>query len=300
MSCRAGSNIKIEPVKIWFANQYQACIHLLQDASATYNNKYFTIDGDGENFYVWYNYNAGGTDPAVASRTEIEVAVGVGDTKAEIVAATIAAINAEAGLKAIADERQTDRLILKVLSYAVAGASAIGTMTSALWSQDVLSSGFFQDLGFTDGDLELTMDQQLVDVTAMQKGSTIIAAIVNGINVELAVALKEVTEENLERLIDLTTGSTATSGGSTVRGYGTGQNSRNVLDYAARLILHPVRLADNVYTSDVCMPLAYPKVDSLMFSGENPQMLNLTFRVFGDEFLPAGVDTAMFGDHTKF
>lgn len=299
MSCRSGANVKIEPVKVWLANQYTACIHLLQDASATYNNKYWTIDADGTNYYVWYNYNAGGTDPAVAGRTEIEVAVSTGDTKAEIVAATIVAINLIAGLKAVADAKQTDRLILKVLSYNVAGASAIGTMTAPLWSQDILASGFKHDLGFTDGDIELTMDQQLVDVNAHQAGAEIIASIVNGMNVEMSLALKEVTEENLAKIIDDISGGTYTSGADTFRGFGSGQNSQNVLDNACRLFLHPVRLADNVYTSDLCCPLAYPKLDSLMFSGENPQMLNLTFRVFKDEFMPSAIDKVFIGDHTK-
>lgn len=298
MSCRSGANVKIEPVKVWLANQYTSCIHLLQDGSATYSAKYWTIDGDGTNYYVWYNTGAS-VDPAVAGRTGIEVSITVTDTKAEIVAETITEINAVTGLKAVADIKQTDRLILKVLSYQVAGASAIGTMTAPLWEQDVLASGFFHDLGFTDGDVELTMDQQLVDVNAHQAGAEIIASIVNGMNVEMSLALKEVTEENLAKIINDISGGTYTSGLNEYRGYGSGQNSRNVLDNACRLVLHPVRLADTVYTSDLCCPLAYPKADSLLFSGENPQLLNVTFRVFRDEFMPAAIDKVFIGDHTK-
>lgn len=299
MSCRSGSNVKIEPVKVWFAQQFQACLEFLANGSATYNNKYWTLDASIANYYIWYNYNSTGVDPLVAGRTAIPVAVAVNATKAAIAASTLAAINAVTGLKAVADPRNTAKIMVKVLSYNVAGAAAIGTMTGALLEIEAMASGFFQDLGFSDGDLEVTLDQLLVDVGAHQAGAEIIAAIINGMNVELSVALKEVTEENLALIIDDTTGGTFTSGLNEYRGYGSGQNSRNVLDRAARLILHPVRLADTVYTSDLCMPLAYPKLESLLFSGENPQLLNLTFRVFRDEFLNSAIDKVFIGDHTQ-
>lgn len=297
MSCRSGSNVKIEPVKIWFAQQFLACLEILADGSATYSAKYWLLDADGTNYYVWYNTGAS-VDPAVAGRTGIEVAITVTDTKAEIVAATIVEINLVTGLKALVDPRNSAKFVVKVLSYNVAGNATIGTMTGALLSIDLMASGFFHDMGFSDGDLEVTLDQQLVDVNAHQAGAEMIAAIVNGMNVELSVALKEVTEENLAKIIDDTTGGTYTLGLNEYRGYGSGQNSQNVLDRAARLILHPVRLADNVYTSDLCMPLAYPKLDSLLYSGENPQLLNLTFRVFRDEFMPAAIDKVFIGNHT--
>jgi len=297
MSCRSGANVKIEPVKIWFAQQYQACMEILVDGSATFSAKHWTVDGDGTNHYFWYNTGAS-VDPAPAGRTGHVVAILVTDTKAQIVTKTLTAINLVSGLKGTLDIKNSAKFILKVLSYNVAGASTIGTMTSVLMSQDVLSSGFYHDFGFSDGDLEVTLDQQLVDVNAHQAGAEMIAAIVNGMNVELSVALKEVTEENLARIIDNTTGGTYTLGPDSFRGYGSAQNSRNVLDFAARLILHPVRLADTVYTSDLCMPLAYPKLDSLLYSGENPQLLNLTFRVFRDEFLPAAIDKVFIGNHT--
>jgi hypothetical protein len=160
--------------------------------------------------------------------------------------------------------------------------------------------GFFHDFGFTDGDLELTLDQQLLDVSAHQSGTEVLTSLVTGMNVELGVVLKEVGADNLERLIELTTGGAFTPGsGTKLQGYGSGQNSLNVLDKAGRLILHPARLPDNDYTQDFCCWLAYPKIDSLTFSGENPQTISVTFRVFRDDFIDGAVNKVAIGDHTQ-
>ncbi len=66
------------------------------DTSGNRNNTYFTFNSAGDlyGFYVWFNINAAGTDPAVAGRTGIEVAGATNATAATLATAAITAINA--------------------------------------------------------------------------------------------------------------------------------------------------------------------------------------------------------------
>ena len=66
--------------------------------AAGLNSKYFLISSGGNavNYYVWFNYNSTGVNPAPAGKTAIVVALAVGDSVATIITKTIAAINAVA------------------------------------------------------------------------------------------------------------------------------------------------------------------------------------------------------------
>ena len=68
------------------------------DTAGSRNNTYFTFwsAGNVQGFYVWFNINAAGTDPAVANMTGIEVAGATGATAATLATAAIAAIAANA------------------------------------------------------------------------------------------------------------------------------------------------------------------------------------------------------------
>lgn len=295
---RAQENIKLEPMEVKFAQVQTDCITVLGDTGTNLDNKYFLFSSSTTDYYVWYSLAGSGTDPALAGKTGIEVPFVNNDNATAVALATVTAINAEAGLAALVDPRASNRVILKVLEYAAGTPAAAGNVVGFTFTP--VHAGFLHDFGYTDGDLELTMDQQLLDITAHQAGTEILTALVTGMNVELGVVLKETKSENLTRLIELTTGGSHTPGGGTkLQGYGSGQNSLNVLDKAGRLILHPARLVDTDYSEDFCCWLAYPKVDSFSFSGENPQTISVTFRVFRDDFLDDAINKVAIGDHTQ-
>lgn len=66
------------------------------DVSGSKNSTYFNFSsaGDAHLFYVWFNINAAGVDPAPAGRVGIEVDGATGATAATLATAAIAAINA--------------------------------------------------------------------------------------------------------------------------------------------------------------------------------------------------------------
>lgn len=72
------------------------------DAASITTGDYFYINSanDETEYYVWYNKASGGGDPAPAGKTAIPVAIGGGDTAAQVASATQAAIDALADFSA--------------------------------------------------------------------------------------------------------------------------------------------------------------------------------------------------------
>lgn len=300
MSCRSAANIKIEPMKVWFAQVPTFCIDVEAETGTNLGGKYFTFSVPGGTKYQpWYDKDNASVAPgALSGHTLVEVDIVAGDSAADVAAALIAELNTLTDVIALADPKNAGRVIIKAKGYEAVAAPTVGTLTGH--TVESVSLGFFHDFGYTDGDLEVSTEQQVQDINAHQSGVEPITSVINGLNAELSVALKEISQENLERLIELTSGGAYTpGGGDKLIGFGSGQNFSNVLDRAGRLILHPVRLVDSDNSQDWCLWLAYPKLDSLVFSGENPELINVTFTAYRDEFIDSNIDKLAYGDHTQ-
>ncbi len=101
------------------------------DTSGNKNSTWwkFYSAGDAFGFYVWYNINASGVDPAPAGLTGIEVAGATNASAATLATATIAAINASAtaSLYVVATAGTSGHLIVTNKQYGDASAAANGT-----------------------------------------------------------------------------------------------------------------------------------------------------------------------------
>lgn len=111
------------------------------DTAGSRNNTYwvFYSAGNLRGFYVWFNINAAGTDPAVAGLTGIEVAGATGATAATLATASIAAINANttAAAYVFASAGASGHLILRQNfpgSYTAAANGAGGASAGATFS----------------------------------------------------------------------------------------------------------------------------------------------------------------------
>lgn len=82
-----------------FASHGAQTVVTVADSSGSLNNTYFLLNAPGgAGYYVWYNINSAGTDPAVAGRTGIEVDAATSATNSQIAIATRTAINTAAPL----------------------------------------------------------------------------------------------------------------------------------------------------------------------------------------------------------
>ncbi len=155
------------------------------------------------------------------------------------------------------------------------------------------------DLGYTDGDLEIVVDNSnLIDVTAHQEGSTVLDQIKTGDAVkEISVVLKEVSSANLALIKNGLGGSYTPGGGTEVIGVGGVNNFEGILQFAQKLIFHPVGVTGVL--QDWAAWKAVPVVTSLTSSGENINTLAITFKCFPDTTKKAGLQVLVFGDHTQ-
>lgn len=100
------------------------------DTSGNKNSTYFTFNGadDLNGYYVWFNINSAGVDPAVAGRTGIAVAGATNATAATLATAAITAINASAASSfVIASAGASGHVILTNIQYGAATDAANGT-----------------------------------------------------------------------------------------------------------------------------------------------------------------------------
>ena len=70
------------------------------DVAGSLNNKFFNYNTATINYYVWFNVNSAGTDPAVAGKTGVEVALATGATAGTVGTAVKTALDALAGVVA--------------------------------------------------------------------------------------------------------------------------------------------------------------------------------------------------------
>lgn len=89
-----------------------------------------------------------------------------------------------------------------------------------------------------------------------------------------------------------------TAGASDLVGWGSTKDFTGQLAESKKLVLHPVTREATDYVADFAFWKAYPLLGSIVKSGENPQNVEVTFKVFPDTSKPAAVRLFAMGDHT--
>lgn len=295
MSCGNIGNIKIEPVRLSWEIEEQTHVTCVADVSSSLNSKYFLLnDGENDKFYVWFNVGGAGVDPAPAGRTGITVAFAANSSASSIATAIAAAVDANAEFVASADGA------VVTITNADAGEAddTVDVDTGFTFAQ--CQEGGLLDLGLTEGDIEVTFEETLLSVTAHQTGVTPLADLRQGVVSEVALTMKEASPEKLKEIFAKAAGGTYTPlGGTELFGWGTSRQGLSTIVQARRLVMHPVALAASNHVRDLCFWKAYPMPESLVFSGENPQVVSLTFKIYLDDSKPEAIKQWAYGDYTQ-
>lgn len=298
MACTV-TNIKIEPANASWEVEEAWCIDTVADVAGSLNSKWFKIGMAGQttySHYVWLNVATLGVDPAPAGLTEVEVALSTGATATAVATAIQTAIDALTDFEAtISGNHVTVYCAVAGESAGVAeGTAATGfTFTQA-------SAGGSLDLGLLDGDIEVSFEETLFEVTAHQTGTSKIADLRQGVSAEVSLTLKESDKARYKEIFGAAGGAHTPSGGTEVFGWGKSKQGSNTIVQARRLVLHPVRLADGVYIDDLCFWKAYPMPETLTFSGENPKTLQVSFKCYLDEEKPDEIEMFGIGDWSQY
>lgn len=293
------ANIKIEPMKVIWGTDTMQVQKITCTAATSLNNKYFYFyDSAGAKHYAWFNVNSTGSDPAPdASATAHVVALATtNDTATQVATALTAVLTAVTGFDA------TSSGAIVTLTHTVAGFAQKAHDGNSTFTFELTTEGdSATDAGFTDGSIEVSSEEDLVDVTSHQTGSEILSHIRTGNKVSVTVNFKETTISQLRKIFRHPGDSHTPSGasGTEVFGLGSSRQFDQTIDQAKKLNLHPVVLESTDYDRDVTFWLAYPRLDSLAFSGEEILTVPVTFDVYRDTTKNAAIDKFCIGDATQ-
>jgi hypothetical protein len=157
-------------------------------------------------------------------------------------------------------------------------------------------------VGYLEGDISVTVEEQVVDITAHSEGTNVLDSIRTGKSCEVTMTLKESASGQFDTIVSSAGGATDSAGSSGVDviGWGSGKDFTGVSAQAGKLVLHPVTNAASDYSEDLAFWKAYPMLDSITISGENPRTMSVTFKCYPDLDLSASeIRLWIRGDHTQ-
>lgn len=298
MACNTTS-IKIQPSNVSWEIEEAWCVDTVADVASSLNSKWFKLGKAGQStysHYVWIDVGNTGVDPAPSGLTAIPVDISADATAAAVATAIQVAVDATSDFEAVVDSNHI------TIYTAVAGESAglaDGTAATGFTFTQAADGGQM-DLGLLDGDIELSMEETLLAVTAHQTGSNLIAELRQGFTCEVALVMKEADLNKYKEIFGAAGGFDTVSGGTEVFGWGVNKQGTNTIVQARRLIMHPVANAANDYSEDFCAWKAYPMPESIVYSGENPKTLSITFKCYLDSEKPDAIQLFCMKDWTQY
>lgn len=156
------------------------------------------------------------------------------------------------------------------------------------------------DLGAIDGDIEVSFREDTKEIVAHQTGTNILDEIRTGKGIEaITITFKETSVDNLSTLFSAASSGFTPEDGTAVIGWGTDKDFSSLLEDADKLVIHPVAAASDDYSRDMAFWKAYPVPGSLTKSGENEDLVSVTFKIFPDRTLEPEVQYFVLGDHTQ-
>jgi len=288
----SANNIKINPVNVYWQIEASECWDFTGATAAGLGGKYVTLDlVDGTAYYIWFDENNTDTDPVVSGRTAIPVDYAASASATAIATAFQTAVGAAVGLDATISGKV---VTTKRVDIGEVTAPTIGNVTAGI-ALTVIRKGKDLDLGLLQGDIEPNVSPANLQITAHQFGMTPLASLSQGFEtLELETVLLETDKAKLKEFYKIYGGSVTPVSGTEIFGAGTAVLGRNMLTEAARLILKPVNSVDD--TNNFNFALAIPIPSSLVFSGENPEVLNVTWQGFVDRDFNSNINAVSIGD----
>ena len=283
----SANNIEISPMNVFWRIEQQDQVTTVADVADSLDGKYFLL---GDSFYVWMDGPVA-ADPAPAGRTGIAVAYTANDSAATIAGLIQAAVDLNANFSATVSGAAV------TITAAAVGDVAAAVDVDSGFSFVKCREGRNLDLGLLDGDVEVSPSVTKLDITAHQTGTTPIASLFQGNEVAVTTTLQETQFSQLKEFFRSMGGTFTPSGGTEVFGLGSVKQGDNLLIDAARLTMVPVGAANNL--SNVTFWLAYPVIDSIVYSGENARTMSVTWTTYNDSSKDSNVSHVCFGDETQ-
>lgn len=297
MACSTNvSNIRLEAAFVSWGRKNKDCITPVADVAGSLNDTYFEFSSPTVSYYVWYNVNSLGTDPALAGKTGIEVALATGAAASAVVTATVSAIETAGAAWATADsDGLSFDLECKVIGAVISATADTGSTGFAFVAKVV---GLGGDLGRTSDGIEVSFETTSFEVKANQSGETLLDEIKTGNVLSCSMNLLEMTQARWSELVGEGLGDKLTpAGGTEFVGFGSSKDYVSMLDLAGELVLKPVNSSDN--SRNFTFWKSLPKPSSVNFSGTDLQVMAVEFSAYVDETKDSKISLGGFGDQTQ-
>ena len=288
----SANNVLISPVNVLWRIEASEQIDFTGATAAGLGGTSFDIFlPDGTEYYVWFDENNTDVDPAPGG-VAIEVNYGAGAVSTAIATAAASAIDGTVGFNASASGN-----VVTVYRDDFGAVTDISDNDSGL-TLTTCREGKDFDLGLLQGDVELSLAPANFVVQAHQTGVTPRAALFQGLETnEATTVLLETQKSKLKEIYDLYGETFTPASGTEVTGIGTSRQGDNLLVRAARLVFKPVNATND--EDNTTIMLAVPVPDSLVFSGENPRTLSITWQGFIDDQIDTRASAYVIGDETQ-
>lgn len=303
MAGSSGTTFLLSAADVSWGRRERTCVTVGVAATALDGN-YFLIDapasagGSVTEFYVWFDLDAVSTDPAPAGKTAIEVDVVTGDLASDVASKLQIALEAQGLLRAKLDSVDNTIVIIDSEYIGKITTAAADVDTTFTFEQNVIGVG--GDLGKTSGGVSIAMESTSVQILSDQTGQLPLDEFTTGNTVEVTMSLLEMTPERWETVVGSVTGDTFTpSGGTQLVGYGDSRLYSSLLDLGGELVLHPSRFDASDRTRNITMWKSSPKPASINFSGEEPQVMEITFTGLLNNEVESAINLFAFGDNEQ-
>jgi hypothetical protein len=284
---------------VYYQLEHQTRVQVVADVNSSLNDTYFLLNSakNVTQFYVWFNVDGAGTDPAIAGKTGIEVEILENATALQVAQALQVAINANANFESKVVVGEPVVYITNILVGETMLVQDGAVETGFIFT--VCQRGKDLYLGAIDGDFALGREVSFEDVTTHQTGVTPVTRLFQGLNASVELTLLETDTEKLKAMLDDGSGAEFTPiGGTKILGGGLANIGKSLLPGAARLLLHPVNLPLTDTSRDWVFWKAIPNLSEINFSGETKQTLSVEFTTFRDASKP--VEVQIYAYHTDW
>ena len=296
MACSLEKSLVLEPCSVSFGVFHTRKWTTVADVTSSLNDTYIDLNLPSGDYYVWFNVAAAGTDPAIAGKTAIEVALTANDSAAVVAAAiktALDAVNSGANWKVDVDGDE-----LCIVNRVIGAITAETDSGSTGFTLDLIKTGLGGDLGKTEGGSEVSFSVDTVEVRADQDGTVLLDEIITATNLEVTMNLLEMTADRWATVVGSVVGDTYTpSGGTEMVGFGTSKVYQNMTNFTGRLVLHPIRKGAEL-DRDFTLFNTAPMPASINFNNEL-QTMEVTFKAYKDDSINSAVNIGAFGDSSQ-
>lgn len=288
MSCNTQTkNLGPRNILLGKATMQEGCITVKADVSASLQNKYFVLHEPVTQVkhYFWFNVATLGTDPAVPNATGHAIAIASGATAVQVATAVDGVINPLTWISSSASGAEVTYSYVAA-GYAYEGRDSTDALSKTAFTFVTSKFGSTQiDLGGTEGDVVMTVEEQNLEIKTPQTGNFVTGEIRQGATLSLSFSLQDTSEASIRRAMNFYGSSIVPDNGSgkTLSGYGSSNLFKSTDDVATQCILRPSSLAGIPDASqDFTLPKCKVKLGALTFSAENILVLPLEVTAYLD------------------